>query len=148
MWAGIAAGAVARAQAYIRHVMRQSGGQAPPGATQFGQAQASLRTLRALLASGLASYQARMQDPKALAAMDFQSMITLTKVEASELAVSIVMRAMRVCGLAGYRCDHEFSVERHLRDVLSSPIMINNERILGNLASTLLVSPVPASLTD
>jgi acyl-CoA dehydrogenase len=75
-------------------------------------------------------------------------MITLTKVEASELAVSIVLSAMRACGLSGYRCDSEFSIERHLRDVLSSPIMINNDRILANLASSALLTPIPTSLRD
>ena len=75
-------------------------------------------------------------------------MITLTKVEASELAVSIVLSAMRTCGLSGYRCDSEFSIERHLRDVLSAPIMINNDRILTNLANSSLLAPIAASLGD
>ena len=44
-----------------------------------------------------------------------------------------MMSAMRACGLSGYRNDGEFSVGRHLRDVLSAPIMINNDRILANL---------------
>ena len=61
-------------------------------------------------------------------------MINLTKVEASELAVSTVMSALRACGLSGYRNDSEFAVGRFLRDVLSSPIMINNDRILANIA--------------
>jgi acyl-CoA dehydrogenase len=75
-------------------------------------------------------------------------MITLTKVQASELAVATVMAALRTCGLAGYRSDGEFSVERQLRDVLSSPLMINNERILSNLTATALMSALPASVRD
>ena len=65
--------------------------------------------------------------------LDFQSAITLTKVEASELAVATVLSAMRAAGLAGYRNDGEFTLGRHLRDVLSAPIMINNDRILANV---------------
>jgi acyl-CoA dehydrogenase len=80
--------------------------------------------------------------------MDFQSVITLTKVEASELAVSTVMSAMRACGLSGYRADGDFTLGRHLRDVLSSPIMINNDRILANLASSSLMTPIPTSMRD
>ena len=148
VWTGIAAGATGRAQAFIRQAVRQSSGQMPPGAAQFGKALSSLRTLRGMLATSLRVYERTMDDPKAMATMEFQSMITLTKVEASELAVSIVMGALRACGLAGYRCDSEFSIERHLRDVLSSPIMINNDRILSNLASTLLMSPIPSSVRD
>lgn len=148
VWAGIAAGAVTRAQAFIRQVVRQSGGQMPPGAPQYTRALASLRTLRGMLASSLRAYQKVMNDPKALASLEFQTMITLTKVEASELAVAIVMTALRTCGLSGYRCDSEFSIERHLRDVLSSPLMINNDRILSNLANSSLLAPVAGTLGD
>jgi len=58
------------------------------------------------------------------------------------------MSAMRACGLSGYRNDGEFSVGRLLRDVLSSPLMINNERILANIATSSLMSGVPTSLRD
>ena len=89
-----------------------------------------------------------LNDPSVLTSLEFQSMITLTKVEASELAVSIVQCALRACGLSGYRTDGDFSIERHLRDVLSAPIMINNDRILANLAASSLMTPIPASLRE
>ncbi len=148
VWGGIAAGAAARAQTFVRHAARHSGGQAPPGAPQLSRALSTLRTLRGVLANSLRAYESKMDDPQLLAALDFQSQITLTKVEVSELAVSTVLTALRVCGLSGYRCDSEFSVERQLRDVLSSPLMINNDRILSSLAATSLMAPVPVSLND
>ena len=147
VWTGIAAGATARAQAFIRNAMRHSG-QLPPGAPQFTRALATLRTLRGMLTTSLRRYEQLMNDPQALAALDFQTLITLTKVEASELAAKTVMSAMRACGLSGYRNDSEYSIGRHLRDVLSSPIMINNDRILANLATPVLMSPMASSLRD
>ncbi len=54
VWAGIAAVATAKAQAFVRHAVRQSNGQMPPGAAHFTQAVSSLRTLRGVLASTLA----------------------------------------------------------------------------------------------
>jgi len=147
VWTGIAASATARAQAFVRNAMRH-GGQLPPGAPQFTRALASLRTLRGMLATSLRRYEQCMNDPQALAALDFQTLITLTKVEASELAAQTVMSAMRACGLSGYRNDSEYSIGRHLRDVLSSPIMINNDRILANLATPVLMSPMASSLRD
>jgi len=147
VWTGIAASATARAQAFVRNAMRH-GGQLPPGAPQFTRALATLRTLRGMLATSLRRYEHCMNDPQALAALEFQTLITLTKVEASELAAQTVMSAMRACGLSGYRNDSEYSIGRHLRDVLSSPIMINNDRILANLATPVLMSPVAASLRD
>jgi len=148
VWTGIAASATGRAQAFIRQAMRTSNGQLPPGAPQFTQALKTLRTLRGMLATSLRTYERNMNDPKALASVDFQSVITLTKVEASELAVATVMSAMRACGLSGYRADGDFTLGRHLRDVLSSPIMINNDRILANLATSSLMTPIPTSMRD
>jgi acyl-CoA dehydrogenase len=147
VWTGIAAAATARAQAFVRNAMRHSG-QLPPGAPQFTRALATLRTLRGMLTTSLRKYEQTMNDPQALAGLDFQTMITLTKVEASELAAQTVMHAMRAAGLSGYRNDSEYSIGRHLRDVLSSPIMINNDRILANLATPVLMSPLAASLQE
>jgi len=148
VWTGIAASATARAQGFMRNAVRQSNGQMPPGAPQFTKALSTLRTLRGMLSTSLRNYERCMDDPKSLASLEFQSMIALTKVEASELAVSTVLSAMRACGLSGYRTDGEFSIERHLRDVLSSPIMINNDRILANLASSALMTPIASSVRD
>jgi acyl-CoA dehydrogenase len=147
-WAGIAAAAVERAQAFIRKAARGAGGQMPPGAAHFNAARMTLAKLRAIITANLDTYAGHEHDERALSSIDFQSSINLLKVEASELAVETVMSAMRACGLAGYRNDGDFSVGRLLRDVLSSPIMINNDRILSNIATTSLMSSVPASLRD
>jgi len=148
VWAGIAAAAVDRAQLFIRKAARGSGGQMPPAAAHFTAARMSLTKLRAVITANLDTYAAHEHDERALASLDFQSSINLLKVEASELAVATVMSAMRTCGLSGYRNDGDFSVGRHLRDVLSAPIMINNDRILANIATASLMSSVPASLRD
>jgi acyl-CoA dehydrogenase len=148
VWAGIAATSVERAQLFIRKAARGSGGQMPPGAAHFTAAKMTLTKLRAIITSSLDTYAAHEHDERALSSLDFQSSINLLKVEASELAVATVMSAMRACGLSGYRNDGDFSVGRHLRDALSAPLMINNDRILTNIASTSLLSAVPASLRD
>jgi acyl-CoA dehydrogenase len=148
VWMGIAAEATAKAQAFVRHALRKSNGQTPPGAAHCTAAVASLRTLRGVLASSLRSYEAVMADEKAARAMEFQTLITLTKVQCSELATATVLSALRACGLSGYRNDTEFSIGRHLRDILSAPLMINNDRIMSNLASASLLASLPASIRD
>ena len=65
--------------------------------------------------------------------------MNLLKVQASELAVATVMSAMQACGLSGYRNDGDFSIGRHLRDVLSSPIMISNDDIVANVGAASLL---------
>ncbi|MEI9916981.1 MAG: acyl-CoA dehydrogenase family protein [Methylovirgula sp.] len=146
VWAGIAASAVGRAQAFIRKAARQSGGALPPGAAHYTKARSTLQMLCALITSSLTRFEAVADDPKALGALDFQTAITLTKVDASELAVATVLSAMRVAGLAGYRNDGDYTLGRHLRDILSAPIMINNDRILANVSTAALMGSVPSSL--
>ena len=120
----------------------------PPGAAHLTRASASLRTLRSLIASALTRFESAADNAAALESVDFQTGINLLKVNASELAVATVMSAMQACGLSGYRNDSEFSIGRHLRDILSAPIMISNDRILANIGTATLLGGVPSSLRD
>ena len=147
VWAGIAAGAVEKARKFMRKAQR-AGGDLPPGLPHFTTSLAKLRSLRALIAASLNRYENIAGDPKALGSIDFQTAVNLLKVDASELAVETVMAAMRATGLSGYRNDTDVSVGRSLRDVLSSPIMINNDRILASLSASTLLSEIPSSIRD
>ena len=147
-WAGVTAAAVERARRYLRKAARANQGALPPSAAYFTKANTDLRAMRALIAGALRRYERLADDPAALSTIDFQSAISLLKVDASELAVSSVMSALRCCGLSGYRNDSDISIGRSLRDVLSSPIMINNDRILANVASSALLTEIPVSLRD
>jgi acyl-CoA dehydrogenase len=147
-WAGIAAAAVERARGFVRKAMHKSGGTLPPGAAHLTRASASLKTLRSLIATSTQRFEAATFDPAMLEAIDFQTGMNMLKVNASELAVATVMSAMQTCGLSGYRNDGEFSIGRHLRDILSSPIMISNDRILANVAVASVLGATPEALRD
>jgi len=147
-WAGIAAAAADRSRAFVRKAAQCGDGALPPGAAHLTRADATLQRLRNLIGGALRRFEAVADDPVALESVDFQTGMNLLKVNASELAVAIVMSAMQACGLAGYRNDSPYSIGRHLRDVLSSPVMISNDRILGNLAMASLLSSAPASLRE
>jgi len=145
-WAGIAAAAVDRTRAFVRKAAHRAGGKLPPAAAHLTRAAASLRTLRSLITAALGRFEAAAADAAVLESVDFQTGMNMLKVNASELAVATVMSAMQACGLAGYVNDSEFSIGRHLRDIMSSPIMISNDRILANVAAASLLSGAPASL--
>ena len=147
-WTGIATAAVERARGFVRKAAQRSGGTLPPAAAHLTRANASLRTLRGLIASSLQRFETAAADPAALESIDFQTGMNLLKVNASELAVSIVMSTMQTCGLSGYRNDGEFSMGRYLRDILSSPIMISNDRILANIGAATLLGGAPDTLSD
>lgn len=144
VWCGVAAGAVERARRFLRAAARRGDGRMPPGAAHLTRASASLRMLRGMIAFELARFESSEQD--ALETMEFQTALNILKVNASELAGDTVKSALLACGLAGYRNDGEFSVSRHLRDILSAPIMINNDRILAGAANASLLIEVPSSL--
>jgi acyl-CoA dehydrogenase len=145
VWAGVAASAVDRAQAFVRKA-RGANGQTPPGTAHLTRATASLRTLGAVITSALARYESACRDDT-LESLDFQTGMNLLKVTASELAIGTVSSALQASGLAGYRNDGEFSVTRHLRDAMSSSVMINNDRILANVANASLLVEIPTFLT-
>jgi acyl-CoA dehydrogenase len=147
VWSGIAAGAVDRARRFVRSAARHNSGQLPPGAAHLTRATTSLRALRSIVSSELQRFETATYSAE-LESLDFQTALNLLKVNASELATSTVMSCMQACGLSGYRNDGEFSVARHLRDVLSSSIMISNDRILANTASASLLVEVPHFLRD
>jgi len=119
-WCGVATGAFSTARAFVRQASRQA---------------------------GLANFDRHAREPGGLTAMDAQLALNFLKVEASELAVETVMSALRACGLSGYRNDTEFSLGRALRDILSAPIMINNERILASAEASVLMSAPPTTLS-
>jgi acyl-CoA dehydrogenase len=146
VWSGIAAGAVERARRFIRSAARHANGQLPPGAAHLTRATTSLRALRGIVGSALQRFEVLTTDQ--VESLDFQTAMNLLKVNSSEMAIATVMSCMQACGLSGYRNDGEFSVARHLRDVLSSSIMISNDRILANAAGASLLIEVPPLLRD
>jgi acyl-CoA dehydrogenase len=148
VWSGIAAGAVAHARRFVRKGAAQGNAAQAPGASHLTRAMMLLRALRGSIAAAAAGYENAAAEPERLEAMDFQAGMNLLKVNSSETAIATVLHALQACGLSGYRNDGEFSVARNLRDVLSSSIMINNERILAGAASSLLLFEVPARVRD
>ena len=147
VWTGIAAAAVSKAQMFVRTATRKGGGQLPPGASQATRATATLHALRGMVAAQIAAFETMATDETRLISMSTQASLNLFKVEASEHAVAAVQAAMRACGLAGYRNDGEFGIGRHLRDVLSAPVMVHNERILAKIANASLLSGIPETLS-
>jgi acyl-CoA dehydrogenase len=148
VWAGIAASAVERARLFCRRSALRSGQGEPLGLTHFSKAASSLGRLRALIQRALGRFEALEADPLAVMALDYQTDVTLLKVECSELAVEAVMNAMRACGLSAYRTDTPSSLGRHLRDVLSAPMMVSNDRIVQNLGASALLLETPSSIGE
>jgi len=139
LWLGIATDAVNRARAFIRDAARKKPGSIPPGATRLAELVALLQSMRAGVQDATRAYELAYDDADALSAIGFALRMNNLKIQSSQLVVQVVAQALTVCGIAGYKADSKYSVERHLRDAYGAGIMINNDRILGASASMLLV---------
>jgi len=139
LWLGLATDAVNRARAFVRDAARRKPGTMPPGAVRLAEVVGVLQTMRAGVTDAANTFDAIFDDRDALSSMGFALRMNGLKVQSGTLAVQIVSQALSICGIAGYKADTKYSVERHLRDAYSAGIQINNDRVLGASASMLLV---------
>jgi acyl-CoA dehydrogenase len=139
LWLGLATDAVNRARAFVRDAARRKPGTMPPGAVRLAEVVGVLQTMRAGVTDAANAFDAIFDDRDALSSMGFALRMNGLKVQSATLAVQVVSQALSICGIAGYKTDTKYSVERHLRDAYSAGIQINNDRVLGASASMLLV---------
>ncbi|WP_448208313.1 acyl-CoA dehydrogenase family protein [Azospirillum sp. sgz302134] len=145
-WLGIATDAVARASAFIRSEARKRPGTQPPGARRLAEVTAKLQTMRGMVRGAIAQFEDASDSPDRLTSMGFTVSMNTLKITAAEMVVRIVEQAMLVAGLSAYRNDTPYSMGRHLRDAHSAPLMISNDRVLGNTANLLLAHKDNGSL--
>jgi acyl-CoA dehydrogenase len=142
VWLGIATEAFDRARAFVRSQARQRPGETPPTALRLSRLMGSVSMLRAEIRSELAGFVATSSGPdrEDLSTMARILRLNNLKISASEQTPQICLAALEICGIAGYRNDSPYSIGRLLRDALSGPLMIGNERIHQTNASLLLVA--------
>jgi acyl-CoA dehydrogenase len=139
VWFGVANDALARAQNFVRAQAKGRPNVTPPGALRVAEAASMLQLMRANTLDGLRRFARAQADSDELTSVGFAVAMNNIKVGASRLAGEVINHAMLVCGILGYKNDTPFSIGRHMRDVLSAPIMISNDRIFGNMSNLLLV---------
>ncbi|MFM0036005.1 acyl-CoA dehydrogenase family protein [Paraburkholderia strydomiana] len=146
VWTGISIDAVNRAKAFFRAQARATPGSIPPAGVRLAEAVGLLQMMQARLSVALeaarAAHQARHDGPQAdaplAALLGFASDMNTLKTSISTTALQVVQQVLMICGMAGYKNGTPYSVGRHLRDLHSAPLMINNDRIAQNTASLLL----------
>lgn len=146
VWTGVAGDAVNRAKAFFRAQARAKPGSVPPAGMRLAQATGLLQMMQARLAVALdaartahnAKHGANQADLPLSALLGFASDMNTLKTSISSTALQVVQEVLMIVGMAGYKNGTEYSVGRHLRDLYSAPLMINNDRIAQNTASLLL----------
>ncbi|MQB45757.1 acyl-CoA dehydrogenase family protein [Rhizobium sp. ICMP 5592] len=146
VWYGIAADAVARAQAFVRAAARKSPGTPPPGALRLAEVSGLLQMVKSNVVAGLKTYEEAKADADRLSSMAFAVAMNNVKIASSEMILPIINHTMLICGIMGYKNGTPYSLGRHLRDAHSAQLMISNDRILGNTSTMLLVHKQDTSL--
>jgi acyl-CoA dehydrogenase len=142
LWLGIAEDAFERARAFVKAAAKRSPGATPPSAQRLSRLSGELALLRGLVSSALRDFEACAEGParEELSTMSMALRFNNLKIAASEQTRDVCFGALDVCGILGFKNDTPFSVGRHLRDALSSPLMIANERIHQTNAALLLIA--------
>lgn len=140
LWLGIATDAVNQARAYIRAEARKKPGTVPPGAFRLAELVVELQSMRQGVQGATREYEQVMDDRDALSGVSFTIRMNNLKIKASRQMVQLCADALQIIGITGYKADSKYSVARHLRDAYGAPLMIANDRILGNNSSLLLVA--------
>lgn len=146
VWHGVASDAVARSEAFVRAEARKRPGATPPSALRLAELLTKQQQMKALVVAGIDRYERARSDADELTSIGFGVAMNAIKLSASQGVCEIVQAAFLICGILGYRNDSPYSLARAMRDALSSPIMINNDRILGNVSNLLAVYKHDASL--
>lgn len=141
-WLGVATDAFDRARAFVRAAAKQKPGETPSSAMRLSHLMSELSLLRAEIHSATAAYRDALEDGDGESLQTMASALRFNnlKIASSEQGVRVCQGALGVCGIMGFKNDTPFSVGRHLRDAMSAPLMVANERIHQTNASLLLIA--------
>jgi acyl-CoA dehydrogenase len=138
-WLGIAADAVSRAREYLRQQARGGRGSVSASNPRLARAVGHMQLMQARLSIALHNYDSIYQGESRPLPLTFTADMNNLKTSISELCLEVAQHALMVCGINGYKNGSKFSLGRHLRDLLSAPIMINNDRMLEGASNLLLM---------
>ena len=141
LWWGIAAGAHARAAAFVRGQARKAPGTVPPTAQLLAELNVQLQAMGHQWRAMAREYDATVArgGDVEFSAMGYALQVNALKMSCSEMAPRIVHGALQIVGILGYKNDSPFSMGRAYRDALSASLMVSNERIAAKNATMLLV---------
>jgi acyl-CoA dehydrogenase len=136
-WVGLAEAAAAKAHEYVRAAGRRNIGTLPPSASHLAVLATELQQARSLLASAANTFT-MLESSSEMESPGFVAAVRNLKVSTSELAVRISTAALSICGIAGFKRDTPFSLDRNIRDAHGALVMVSNERYLRANAEMLI----------
>lgn len=142
VWLGIASAATAQARAAVRRQARAAVGFPPPSQLRLAELMVELQSFADTVRHSAEHFDRVSGDPSALGSISFALAMNSVKIASANAVVKIVLDALRIVGIAGYRTDTPQSLSRMIRDALGAPIQINNDRLLTNNGPLSLMAKV------
>ncbi len=141
IWLGIAEDAYNKAKKVSRKQFISEEGTVSGSARLQNEMQNLLLSLEAQITQLGEQYVLALKDAddKFLRSSDFAIKVNSLKMNASMMTRDVCLKALEVCGIAGYKNDDELSVSRNIRDVLSASVMVSNERLITVNAARLML---------
>lgn len=137
VWLGIADAAVGKARAKARSAYDPD--KPSPAALRFADLLQRQQRFEAILEQGLGQFEQLLRTRSEPTA-SFSLAMNNIKMEAAVHVADIVMAALAIVGINGYRRNHAASMDRLLRDSFGPQLMISNERIRQNNADLALMT--------
>ena len=102
----------------------------PISATRLAEADLVLGQMKSAVRATMEEYQRVLAAANDEPGYGFSIAVNNLKLTCSQQVIDVVVRAMLICGIAGYRNDSKLTLGRHLRDATGAALMVNNDRIL------------------
>lgn len=142
LWMGIAAGAYGKAAQYVRTLARKNPGTVPPQALPLAELNTRLQVIRQqimAIADEYDGFVAAGDKVESYSSLSWALRMNNLKISTSEATPQIVIAALQIVGIQGYKNDGPYAMGRPLRDALSGSLMVSNDRIAAKSAALLLV---------
>lgn len=130
LWVGLGSDAVNRARQVVKAEARKNPGVMPISATRLAECDLVLGQMKSSVRASLEEYRRLLDAPEEEPGLVFSIAVNNLKLTCSQQVIDVVVRAMLVCGIQGYRNDSKLTLGRHLRDATGAALMVNNDRIL------------------
>jgi acyl-CoA dehydrogenase len=138
VWLGIADAAVRKARIAVRQAARKAGGKPVPQAGNLAELTELHQRFESTVAQGVARFADFAASGSAEPTIGFTIAMNNLKLAASTEVLDVVIAALKIVGLNGYREDHPLSLGRQLRDAFAPQLMVSNDRIRQNNAQLVL----------
>lgn len=134
MWSSVWIGMMDAVARQVRHKLKSSSNEAHK--VQLYEMLAQRQQVESLAETVLQDYMADSIQPDFTAQLRANTLKTV----ASDRLVDVAISALKIIGLTGYMNSTPTSIARVLRDSLSAPLMVGNDRIRSNSANLALVA--------